>query len=481
MFALRVELLLTRAVLTRVDNREAAEWPPHPDRVFMALVAAWGESGEYPGARTALEWLEGLGPPNLSVPLDFSERTSFITYVPVNDDNSPMGKKGPFGPLGSVPLGRNRQPRSYPAVVPSSPVFHLIWDADMPANLRVSLEDLCRFVTYLGHSSSPVRMAISDDAPQPTLIPNESKPTHRLRAFGTGRLEYLKNRYDAGLRPNPSLWAGYAPPKADRDAGVVDGPFDPGLLVFRIADGRRFSLESCGLLAAAIRATLMSRFGDGAPEWLSGHAADGVSKIARPAYLPLGFVGAEHADGHLLGVALAVPVNFEQTEQLYKLLGQHDNNDFDEGTPWMHLHVKNPHFGDEPIGECVLEFEDRHDGRRPVALKNSTWTRPACCWATVTPLVLPQFPRRHLSSEDVIAAACVDAGYPMPSDVRVSDAPLVQGVPHARSFHIKPRDKRPPRPLTHAEIVFPHPVRGPVLIGAGRFAGFGLCRPLSEN
>jgi CRISPR-associated protein Csb2 len=40
MFALGAELLMGRAIITRWDNREEPEWPPHPDRVFMALVAA---------------------------------------------------------------------------------------------------------------------------------------------------------------------------------------------------------------------------------------------------------------------------------------------------------------------------------------------------------------------------------------------------------------------------------------------------------
>ena len=60
MFALGIEFLMRRAIITRIDNREEPEWPPHPDRVFMALVAAWGESGEDPDHRTALEWLETL-------------------------------------------------------------------------------------------------------------------------------------------------------------------------------------------------------------------------------------------------------------------------------------------------------------------------------------------------------------------------------------------------------------------------------------
>ena len=96
-------------------------------------------------------------------------------------------------------------------------------------------------------------------------------------------------------------------------------------------------------------------------------------------------------------------------------------------------------------------------------------------------MVLPQFPRRGLSVEDVVAAACVQAGYPEPCDVRVGFAPFLAGVPHSRAFHVKPRDGRPPRPLTHAQITFPVPVRGPVIVGAGRFAGYGVCRPQPEQ
>ena len=37
------------------------------------------------------------------------------------------------------------------------------------------------------------------------------------------------------------------------------------------------------------------------------------------------------------------------------------------------------------------------------------------------------------------------------------------------------------RQLTHAVLQFPEPVRGPVLLGAGRFAGLGLCRALDPE
>ena len=200
MFAIGVELLMRRAIITRWDNREEPEWPPHPDRVFMALVAAWGEAGEDAGQREALEWLERLDAPSLAVSLEVSERTSFTSYVPVNDDSSPMGKKGPFGAMGSLPIGRNRQPRRFPSVAPSSPMVFLIWDIDAPANLRPALEKVCELVTYLGHSATPVRVWIEDQPPCADARPGRQE-IHALPADVFRRPVRL---LEEPLRPEPS-------------------------------------------------------------------------------------------------------------------------------------------------------------------------------------------------------------------------------------------------------------------------------------
>ncbi len=246
MFAIGVELLMRRAIIGSWESREAmgrdreTEWPPHPDRVFMALVAAWGESGEVATQRQALEWLETLDAPSLAVPLAVSERTPFTSYVPVNDDSSPINKKGaPFGAMGGLPIGRNRQPRQFPAVVPETPIFSLIWDVDLPDNLRPALEQVCQLVTYLGHSASPVRMWIEDRPQEPTLIPTERGATHHLRMFAGGRVSYLKNRYDLGLRPQPSLWQGYVTPNTEEKETPFNGPFDAGIFVLRELPGNR--------------------------------------------------------------------------------------------------------------------------------------------------------------------------------------------------------------------------------------------------
>ena len=544
MFALGVELLMGRAVITRPDDRAEPEWPPHPDRVFMALVAAWGESGEDADVRAALEWLERSDPPALCAPAVVSKRAAFTSYVPVNDNGKPVErdpktKKWKAHPvMGSCLLGRNRQPRSFPAVVPESPVLFLRWaDTDIPANIRPALERVCGLVTYLGHSSSPVRVWVADDAPEPNLLPDDKRPATSLRVFGPGRLKYLegrfnraaidehatlvaerqrvaeehaaaptgpakralkksladldaqlKERYPAGppqtLRPQPALWQGYSPRRTDKQAVELPHPFDQGLFILRRVGGRKFGLESCGIVADAVRKTLMSRHGGIAPEWLSGHQPDGrPSVLPRPAILPLGFVDHKQATGHLLGVAIAVPTDFAHTEKLFELMTKEQPPDWegDIWRPYFDLEVWNPHFPEQNVGNLELS-EDEHAGQsHTINLRPSVWTRPSTVWRTVTPLMLPQFPRRHLGAEEVVAKACVDAGYPEPVSVRVSFAPLLAGVPHSKSFVVKPRTGRPPRPLTHAEVEFADPVRGPVVVGAGRYAGYGLFRPVSQE
>jgi CRISPR-associated protein Csb2 len=543
MFGLGMELLMRRAVISQWDNREEPEWPPHPDRLFMALVAAWGESGEDTDGKAALRWLESLGPPALRVSMEFWKRTSYTTYVPVNDHCSPISKKGKTEtPLGSLPFGRARNSRYFPAIFPDDPTFYLVWPAvSFDDTYKPAFEQLCGQVTYLGHSSSPVRAWLEMRAIEPNLFPTDGDAPFRLRVFGPGSLEILERRFNRAnvddyaqlskriellgaaaksargkqktelktkleeaeallkkchgdkvpqtLRPVPSMWQGYGPAKTEGNATIIDGPFDPGLIVLRQVGGRKFALESCGRIAGAVRLTLMSRHGDNPPQWLSGHASDGSpSTVRRPAYLPLGFVGREHADGHLLGVAIAVPRDFpeDQTNLLYELLGRHEGNnpyDIETGIPFLSIKIRNQIL-DQSIGILDLELDESNERNPKRNLRPSTWCIPvegSTRWVTVTPLVLPLVPRRALTVEDVIVRACTDAGFPEPIAVRASLAPLLLGVPHTKSFHFDPRSRRPRRPTTHAEIEFAHPVRGPMIIGAGRYAGFGVCRPIRDE
>lgn len=487
MFALSVEWLMGRAVAASWNDREEPEWPPHPDRVYMALVAGFGESGEDPAERAALEWLERLGPPALALPDLLATRTPFTTYVPVNDDSSPVGKKGPFGAMGSIPIGRNRQPRHYPAVVPAENSFRMSWGVDLPDNLRPALEAVCAKSTYLGHSSTPVRIGIVDTEEHPNLVPTDGQAGHRLRVFGPGRLDYLVGRFEAGLRPQPSGWQGYAAPKPV-SAGSHTPPYDRAIIVLRQVGGRRWPLESAPNLVDALRNALMSRHGANPPEWLSGHQPDGAqSRVNRPAAFPLAFVGRDHADGHLLGLGLAVPADFppDRTADLFSLLQRNPEIpelDVESGQGFVRLYLRDPAGGKETHTFELLLDERPDREREKTNLKTGTWTRPSDTWASVTPVMLPRYPKASHPEEEVIAEACVQSGYPEPTAVDFGRAAYLAGVPHVRSFAARAwPDDRPRRPLYHVKLTFPEPIPGPVLLGAGRYAGFGLCRPTEDG
>src|SRR5262249_21665873 len=110
MLALEVEFLLGRYVATNYRDREKAEWPPHPERLFSALVAAANESGLGKSARAALLWLESLTPPCIFADPQPGEPTTVTVYVPVNDPAEDF-----------LPQRAERQPRQFPSVVPAPP------------------------------------------------------------------------------------------------------------------------------------------------------------------------------------------------------------------------------------------------------------------------------------------------------------------------------------------------------------------------
>ena len=65
MLAIAVRYLTGWSMATHPADRERSEWPPHPDRVFMALAASHFETDGGDGERAALRWLEEQGAPGM--------------------------------------------------------------------------------------------------------------------------------------------------------------------------------------------------------------------------------------------------------------------------------------------------------------------------------------------------------------------------------------------------------------------------------
>lgn len=507
MFALGIRYLNGWAMATHPADRNRAEWPPHPDRIFMALTAAHFETDGDAEERQALEWLQSLSAPALATD-DATHRSIVTSYVPVNDTEISRGKKDTSVALtkrleriGSVatlksakdaglallPEHRGRQARSFPVVIPngeidesqgeaSMPHVYLIWNEEVPAKRRQTLADLCAKVTSIGHSASLVQMWVESSPPQANLIPvNGIASKHRLRIVDDGRLDQLQTRYAAGLRPTSSLWQGYGEPPAG-DAGIArpHSCFDSALLILRRVAGPRLGLESTLQLTEALRDTVMSRCGvQPPPEWISGHAADG-SPSPKPhlAFIPLPHVGHEHAEGHLLGMALAVPRGIPEEEQRH--LG--DVLFDDQGLP-RELEIRMGR-----TGVWKIQLDEGDDAR--TALQPETWTAGRDGlerWATVTPIVFDRHPKKPGDAEETIAAACERIGLPRPKDVILTPVSMFIGAPHARRYPLIQRKTGGNLHHTHAILTFDHPVVGPILLGAGRFRGYGLCRPMRDG
>jgi CRISPR-associated protein Csb2 len=81
----------------------------------------------------------------------------------------------------------------------------------------------------------------------------------------------------------------------------------------------------------------------------------------------------------------------------------------------------------------------------------------------------------------MIRSACERIGLPRPAGVTATPSPLFTGVPHAgRMPKLMRKNGGGAVQHTHAVIVFDQPVLGPVLLGAGRYRGYGLCRPMDN-
>lgn len=481
MFALRVQYLTGRSVSQEYNDRMSAEWPPHPARLYFALASAFFETGEDPDEEVFLKWLERQETPAL-VASEARRRTVQVHYVPVNDARVLATRAGraellPLEELSVLPEYRRRQPRTFPVALPRDPVAYFIWRrAHLPSELRQTAERLVGKVSYLGHSSSLVSIRVDPHPPEPTHEPDDGAASSGggrmvLRVPFDGQLEALRRSYrrylSSGIRgPLPTGRQAYRPAgavpagQAERVAQVFGE-----MVVFRREAGPVLPLPGSFLAVEALRGAALARCPEPIPEVLSGHTVDG-RRSERPhvAFVPLPDVGHRHADGHVMGLAAVLPVGLvgEERRAVLRALGL----------------IKHLVMG--AAGTWFVERLDAGSMQRAAALRPETWTRPASRWATVTPILLDRYPEGLFGpeAEDIVKESCQRVGLPRPVYVLLSAHSIVTGVPPTHAFRALRGNVRNPRPMVHAVLDFPCPVPGPVLLGAGRYRGWGLCRPL---
>ena len=372
-------------------------------------------------------------------------------------------------------------------------------------SLRVATEGEFQRLEVSGNRRKIQRFHhLKDAASDGTAAEKRTAKADFLEEFGT--------RLTTSVRPpEPApatigVWQRYAVDATTEDvsdAVVTQTAFDPGLIVLRAGNRpgarRRLGLPDTATVMRLLRKAVLKHCGvQPNPEWVCGHAGVGQpTRSTHLAFVPLPFVGRRHADGHLLGVGIVPPTGIDG-DSLRACLGpviyDVDADGFRQRE--LSLNLKS-------LTVATFILEDRPDP--PIALRASTWTGTSTVWESVTPVVLERYPKadrgknRNRWREEVVEGlvrSCEYAGVPRPAAIDIDTSSFLTGVPPAirrrrrggssrfddgrsgvgfRPF--APSKGRPPRPQVHVRLRFDVPISGPILLGAGRFLGYGLMRP----
>jgi len=462
LFSIEVEFLMKRIYAASWSRKDQVEWPPHPSRLFSALVASYEESVHDKSASQALEWLEALPPPEMYVEPDSIKyrlkSTSPIFYVPVNDDKN-------------IPENRIRKMRYFPSLSLRDAKVYFIWNqSDENEEILESLQRIAENVTYLGTSKSPVRVAVNKSPPEPNLIPDRDGKII-LRTMRKGRKSYLEGIYKKrgnnltlqprlGLAVTPYIFISEKKSKSEycKSSMKVASYFK--------FDQKTLPSSSINAIAATMRRTILSLYPEPIPETVSGHTQDGgVSTLPHMAITPFPDAGHDYADGHVMGVAVWLPINIDD-EIMRKI------DDVCSKITSLTLGKS---------GVIILKrLKPVDEERIPFGLRPSTYAAKSDIWATVTPIIFGKHPKKSSigpgkDGGKVFKEMCAKAGLPEPVEVRLGKVSIFQGAPTAPDVQVP--EKMSGRLRAHALIKFKEIVEGPVIIGAGRYYGFGLCKP----
>lgn len=471
MLAIEVVFLTGRYVATAYNTRAAAEWPPHPARLFSALVATHfaADPDLTPGfadERSLLEWLEQQGAPTIRA-TGASAREVVTVFVPTNDvaltnvdreaeavvaAQAEVKAAELAGDLGAMkaalkvlakvkttylnavkravevpsktgdansgkvvlPESRGRQPRTFPSVTPQEPRVEFAWPEANPTSDQVSaLDRLLARVVRLGHSSSLVSMRSLMVAGPPTWVPT-SFGSMSLRTFEVGQLAALERAFETHRESEPRIMPArqqtYSRPTSVRSASPAPSLFADEWLVLRRVGGAHLPMTSAAGVARQLRRTLM-KFADPVSELLSGHAHDrSPSEQPHLAVVPLPFVGHVNASGLILGVALVLPraANEGSRRDVFRAVAAWEAASRLEDEE---VPVVSLHLG--VAGHLLLQRVDWDSVAS--TLTSSVWCRPSYVWSSVTPVALDHNPgdlrsRDNHTLSEAVAAAQLSVG-----------------------------------------------------------------------
>ncbi|MSQ97280.1 MAG: type I-U CRISPR-associated protein Cas5/Cas6 [Gemmataceae bacterium] len=463
------------------------EWPPSPLRVFQAIIAAaagrWNERTRLNHAVSALWWLEQQQSPTVVAASGLVSGIKCQFYVPDNTADLVV----PAWSRGEVTKQVKRTEKVVrPTHLSGDAVHYLFPLADGNpefAKYRQTLIDAARSITHLGWG---VDMVAGDAAivseEEAAKLPGEVwRPTPdsggtALRVPITGTLNALMDKHEDflnrlssdGFKPVPPLGA-FEVIHYRRATDPVARPFAAFSILKPDASGNRaFDTERrCRDVAGWIRHAT----GSACEGWPFGsiegfvHGHDGPDKQLkgeraneRFMYLPLPSIERRGDLGNHVGairrVLVTAPPGFQDRIDWIRrrLPGQELVAPDGEVTGLLNL---------LPTSDWVL----------------TRYTKSAHVWSTVTPVVWPGHDDRDARKAKAILRKAFVQGGLAPELVAGIEELDWRTVGFRAGVDLAHRYQRPDHMngrAYHVRVRFPHPVPGPLAVGAGRYRGFGL-------
>jgi CRISPR-associated protein Csb2 len=414
------------------------------------------------------------------------------------------------GVLELLPEHRDRQPRQFPVVTPDDPRVYFSWPrADAAAPEALIVDAIVSRIARLGHSSSVVSCRVVNQPATPvSWVPADpasaSAEAAEIRTTATGLHDALVAEFTrhqgASERVMPAVMTRYTRPgpqarPSARQHGLGDW------LVLPLPAKQRLPLGRTQELTRAVRGALMAHADQPVSSVISGHLVTSgdtaTSEHPHMSVLALPNVSHLHSDGLIHAVAVGLPAGISDDDRrdVTKAFQQWSEHSSGSG-----YDLQLPGGRVRTLGVAVLHSAKpawSSTGPDLHVTSRRFWSRRARCWSSVTPVALDRHPRVDKNTDydqlnaaiaPLVADMCRRVGLPLPVEVTASPASVWAAVPPVAAgggrpgrrtfpqFRIGGRaDRR--KFTTHLTVRFGEPVRGPIILGAGRYFGYGLFLP----
>lgn len=482
------------------NGDEECDWPPAPGRAFQALVngslggtAEERLTTERAAALDALKWLESLPPPTVEAFAFAGQRSRFQVALPLNN------RKGSALLEGGLQLAPVRRISAYDLPGEHSRVLVVRYLWIVPAEAVVPLDDfqeMAARVSYFGRAEDRAEFTFA-------MAEEQSAPLqgHQLwipARWGTvlatpehGSLDALKRLHNTRLPPRvrkPNTLTCFKP-QLYRPQSSIEFPQPVSVSILKIVDvaGAEMSFDplAANKYRAQVRATICALLrgntiswvdDDFAHELISGHAPDGSStRNPHLAIVPLPSLNQQGtARGQVHRFALVGYANEERANEAREIYE----------TLFRSLSHREIQHDGKATGLYLTVHRSRSD--KMWALYESA----SMAWATALPAAFASkfdVPKslvgneRHLKRVAEVAKLVKRAlrlqGIPPEiaetTEVIVTASPILPRTHRAEHYNAKDKAYR-----SHLRLIFPCEVKGPIIVGDGRYSGFGLCFPI---